>query len=130
MRAHFILLSGLFCLTAVAFVPEEAYATGRYFNSVLVASVPCISAMGPSLYVTTKPGPTTFLTPLIYTPFTLGNLIPPIPSIPPTVPGSQIAGIADIPFSCMIGKVPVFGWRMQTVRGGLIPLNPAAFFGV
>lgn len=130
MRAPFILLLSLFALTALAFVPERAYATGRYFQGVIVTSIPCLSAAGPSLFVTTKPGGTTFLTPLIYTPFTLGNLIPPIPSVPPVVPGSQIAGIADVPFSCLIGKVPVFGLRMQTVRGGLIPLNPAALFGV
>jgi hypothetical protein len=65
----------------------------RSFGGQVIASIPCISPLGPSFWVTIKPAglmPTEY----IWTPITITKIIPPIHS------GQQILGLADIPYAC------------------------------
>ncbi|HEV7449645.1 MAG TPA: hypothetical protein VGP13_03870, partial [Candidatus Paceibacterota bacterium] len=50
---------------------------GRGFGGRVIASVPCVSPLGPSFFVTTIPVGTTFVTPLVWTPLTLRLRVPP-----------------------------------------------------
>ena len=93
------------------------------FGGRVTSSVPCISGIGPSLWVTIAPFglPGTIPFSFIWTPLTLSSTIPPVPSIPPTHAGLQILGTYK-PFGvmgCLIGKVPVYGWRMITENNSL-----------
>ncbi len=99
-----------FIIIGAFLLPLSASALGISFGGKVISSIPCLSPLGPSLYVITAPAPFTFITPLIWTPATVTKLIG-----PPLVPGQQVLGLADIPFACKVGVVVFPGLRMQLV---------------
>lgn len=104
MRAPFVLLLGLLLLTIAVFIPRETYAAGLSFGGRILLISPCISASGPSVWITIQPAgrfPITY----IWAPGTIG--------LPPTHPGQSILGIADIPYVCKIGTFFLYGQRIQ-----------------
>jgi hypothetical protein len=111
-----IFLAGL--LGAVALLlPFSASAFGTSFGGRVIAAIPCISAAGPSLYVTIVPFGA-FQPLYIWTPLTLTYSWG-----PPRTPGQQVLGVADIPFVCFtptVPPVPLYGQRMQTVGTSLV----------
>lgn len=104
MRAPLVLLVALFILTAAVFVPRETYAAGLSFGGRILLITPCLSASGPSMWITIQPAgrfPITY----IWAPGTLGP--------PPVHPGQSILGIADIPYACKVGTFFLYGQRIQ-----------------
>lgn len=95
--------------------------TGFSFGGRIIAIAPCVSALGPSVFVTLKPA-SPLLPPFMYiwTPATLTNIVPPVPSLPPRNIGQQILGRFDIPYVCFIGFYPLYGLRMQMM--GISPI--------
>lgn len=89
--------------------PLSASALGVSFGGRIVTVIPCISVLGPSLHVTIVPAGL-FPTSYIWTPATLTFL-----AGPPRNPGQQVLGVADIPYTCAVGKIPFFGLRMQMI---------------
>lgn len=64
------------------------------FGGKVTAALPCLSPLGPSIWVTIAPAgvmPTSY----IWTPATITKL-----NGPPTHPGQQILGLADVPYVC------------------------------
>ena len=111
-------LVGFNFLTSAAPVAATAagVATGGSFGGRIIAIMPCVSALGPSVWVTLKPSG--FLLPpfmYIWTPATLTNIVPPSPSLPPRNIGQQLLGRFDIPFACVVPFPPFvfYGLRMQ-----------------
>lgn len=100
----------IFTVVGVLTLPFSASALGVSFGGKVISSVPCMSALGPSLYVITAPAPFTFVTPLIWTSATITKLIG-----PPVSPGQQVLGVADIPYTCHVGPAVFPGLRMQMV---------------
>ncbi len=101
--------------------PTYAFgAIGTSFGGQVLTILPCISTLGPSLFVTIKPSGL-FHPFYIWTPATINKL-----AGPPTHPGQQILGVADVPFACFtpgfffIPPTFYFGQRMQYV--GTSPL--------
>ncbi len=106
---------GFSFLTSAAPV-AAGVATGGSFGGRIIAIMPCVSALGPSVWVTLKPSG--FLLPpfmYIWTPATLTNIVPPSPSLPPRNIGQQLLGRFDIPFACVGPFLPFvfYGLRMQ-----------------
>lgn len=93
------------------------------FGGRVTVVVPCTLGVLPMLYVTVLsnrggiPHPEFY----IWTPATLTKL-----AGPPTHPGQQILGLADVPLTCFIGgglfvlPVPLVGLRMMTVGTSVI----------
>ena len=110
-----LLAGGTVAATAVSTVSSAA--TPVSFGGRIVALLPCMSALGPSIWVQLAPS-----SPLyppyeyIWTPATLLSITPPVPSIPPSHPGQDILGRFDIPYFCVTVAPPFFyyGLRMQT----------------
>jgi len=111
-------LVGFNFLTTAAPVAATAsgVATGGSFGGRIIAIMPCVSALGPSVWVTLKPSGL-LLPPFMYiwTPATLTNIVPPSPSLPPRNIGQQLLGRFDIPFACVVPFPPFvfYGLRMQ-----------------
>lgn len=95
-------------LAASLLAPLAASATGASFGGRVVAMVPCLSPLGPSVWLTIVPASFYPVTSFIWTPLTITYLAGPITHI-----GQQVLGVADTPFSCFVGKVPFFGQRIQ-----------------
>ncbi len=86
------------------------------FGGRIIAAIPCVSGLGPSIFVTIRPAGV-FAPTYIWTPLTITKL-----TGPPRTIGQQILGRADIPFACFIPTVPpifFYGLRMQTVGTSL-----------
>lgn len=119
-------LLAAFIVTGALAAPVLAWAQVPAFLPLggrIISSVPCISAGGPSLWVTIIPFgiPGTIPFSFIWNSLTLSSTIPPLPSIPPTHSGEQILGtyLPLVPMPCFIGKIPVFGWHMLTENNSL-----------
>jgi len=116
-----LLLGGLvlsnFLTTGVSAVananPSVVAKTGLSFGGRITVAIPCLSDLGPSYWVTIVPAPATKQPFYIWTPETLRGLPPPgLPPLfppspnpdvpPPTHPGQEILGLADIPFWCCL----------------------------
>jgi hypothetical protein len=85
-------------------VPLSALAFGTSFGGRIVAWIPCLSPLGPAIFITIVPAgvfPVTY----IWAPGTIG--------LPPTHIGQQILGVADTIFGCKVGVVPLVGQRIQ-----------------
>jgi hypothetical protein len=108
--AYLTKILAIFITVAALVLPFSASALGVSFGGRVISAIPCVSALGPSLYVITAPVGFTFITPLIWTPATITKS-----AGPPRSPGQQVLGVADIPFTCKIGVAIVPGMRMQTV---------------
>lgn len=110
---------GLGLLTNIFGSSAAAIPAGRAslsFGGRIVGVIPCVSGLGPSLFVTIKPAGV-FAPTYIWTPATITRL-----AGPPRTIGQQILGRADIPFVCVIpAKVPIplYGLRMQVVGTSL-----------
>lgn len=104
----------VFITAGALMLPFSASAFGISFGGRVVTSIPCVSPLGPSLYVVTVPAGFTFVTPLIWTPATVTYSVG-----PPLAPGQQVLGVADVPFACSVGLVTFFGLRMQVVGTSL-----------
>ncbi len=100
------------CLAAGLLIPFSASAFGFSFGGRILTVVPCVSGLGPSLWVSIKPAG--FFSPTyIWTPATITKLVG-----PPRNPGQQVLGVADVPFVCFIPAhipIPLYGLRMQIV---------------
>lgn len=103
-------------LLSVFFLPGlvDAALTGTSFGGKVLSILPCVSTFGPSLQVNILPAGG-ISTSYIWTPATISFL-----AGPPTHPGQQILGVADIPFVCIIPSpfffipaVTLFGQRIQ-----------------
>lgn len=121
----------LACLVLLAScaVPLSASALGLSFGGRVTAVLPCVSALGPSIYTTVLvargvPHPEFY----IWTPATITK------SVGPPILGGQILGVADIPFVCFtynpvtcglfglfscLVPIPYFGLRMQLIGTSL-----------
>lgn len=123
-----------------------AQAKGVSFGGRIAALLPCVSYLGPSMWVTIVPAPFTKQPLYIWTPETLRG-VPPTPDLPPPfAPLQQILGIADIPYFCClppsiptipftcqipaypywIPVPPLLGQRMQFANQSLLPSPPGA----
>lgn len=116
-------IAGALGLTYLAIsLLSDAASPGFSFGGRVIAMVPCLSPLGPSVWVALKPSglllpPFTY----IWTPATLTSLVPPIPSLPPRNIGQQLLGRFDIPYACLVGIFPLYGLRMQ-----IMGASPAA----
>ncbi len=102
MRPFFKVFAGVL-LAASFFAPLSVLAFGS-FGGRIIAWTPCLSAAGPSFWITIRPAgvfPVTY----IWAPGSIG--------LPPLHIGQQILGTADTPFVCFVGKVPFFGQRIK-----------------
>ncbi len=93
--------------------------TGFSFGGRIGVVVPCVSALGPSLWVQLAVPASLLLPPYsyIWTPATMVGIPPKPPSIPPSHPGQEIKGRFDIPYVCFtysVPPIPLYGLRMQT----------------
>ncbi len=89
---------------ALLLVPLYASALGTSFGGKILAITPCMSLSGPAVWIKILPAglfPITY----IWTPLTIG--------LPPVHVAQQILGVADIPYGCVVGKVPFVGQRIQ-----------------
>lgn len=97
---------------------SDAASPGFSFGGRIIAIMPCLSALGPSVWVTLKPSGL-LLPPFMYiwTPATLTSLVPPVPSLPPRNIGQQLLGRFDIPYACVVPFPPFvfYGLRMQVM---------------
>jgi len=116
MRKNLALLAVIFLVGGVLLSPLRTYALGTSFGGKITTIIPCISALGPSLFVSIIPAGV-FQTNYIWTPATLTYS-----AGPPTHPGQQILGVADTPFTCFIPSpfpfippIPLVGQRMQFI---------------
>lgn len=97
-------------LLGAATLPAVAHAGLLSFGGRVVAVVPCKPGF---LWVSiisarsATPGVPEFY---IWTPFTLTFM-----AGPPRNPGQQILGTADVPATCFVGTIPLYGLRMQMV---------------
>lgn len=86
------------------------------FGGRVLSVIPCSGGM---IHITILPAGF-FPVSYIWTPFTVTKLYG-----PPTHPGQQVLGLADVPFVCFIGggffssPVPLYGLRMTTVGTSL-----------
>lgn len=103
-------------VAAFLLTPSSAGAQflGTSFGGRVIASIPCVSPLGPSLHVTIAPSGI-FSPVYIWTPATLTYTYG-----PPTRPGQQVLGLADVPFGCMVGTLPLYGQRMTMVGTSLL----------
>ena len=109
-----ILLAVFLAIGLVA--PLSVSAFGFSFGGRILAVTPCVSGLGPSLWVSIRPAGV-FAPTYIWTPATITKLVG-----PPRTIGQQVLGRADIPFVCFIpAKVPIplYGLRMQIVGTSL-----------
>jgi hypothetical protein len=81
----------------------------RSFGGRIALIVPCVSGLGPSIWVKIIPAGS-FPTSYIWTPLTITRL-----AGPPTHPGQEILGLADIPYFCWIGDDFYYGRRMTMI---------------
>gem|GEM_PF-2746804 len=101
-------------LAATLLAPFSASAqaqAGLSFGGRIEFVFPCLSLLGPSMWVVIVPAPFTKIPVYVWTIATLRGGPPPLPPSldipPPYAPLQEIAGIADIPFWCCIpGSVP------------------------
>gem|GEM_PF-3150214 len=103
-------------LAAYALFSPASSLLLKSFGGRVVASVPCVSSLGPSLFVTIVPAGI-FAPTYIWTPLTITNTYG-----PPRNPGQHILGLADIPFVCWIPTTPpifLYGLRMSTIGTSL-----------
>ncbi|MES2006569.1 MAG: hypothetical protein V4436_00505 [Patescibacteria group bacterium] len=113
-----------------ALASSASKATGIPFGGRVATIIPCLVGVVPALHVTIVParasaalGVTPKLEPYIYTAGTITYL-----AGPPTHPGQEILGKADIPFACFIPVpgfffttfIPLYGLRMQQVGTSVI----------
>ncbi len=97
-------------LAASLLAPLSASALGASFGGRVVTMVPCISPLGPSIWFTIVPASLYPVFSFIWTPATATFL-----AGPPTHPGQQVLGVADVPFGCKVGIVPFVGQRVQVI---------------
>jgi hypothetical protein len=93
--------------------------TGFSFGGRIGLVVPCVSALGPSIWVQLAVPASLLLPPYsyIWTPATMVGVPPKPPSTPPSHPGQEIKGRFDIPYVCFtysVPPIPLYGLRMQT----------------
>lgn len=104
--------------------PLAAHALGISVGGRIIALTPCVSPLGPSIWLTVLSARATdplVPEPYIWTPLTFRTLVPPTPTLPPpTHIGQQILGIADLPFTCFVGFVPLYGLRLQIGNASLL----------
>ena len=115
MRSHGKVLLAV-CLAIGLLSPLSASAFGFSFGGRILAVIPCVSGLGPSLWVSIKPAGV-FAPTYIWTPATITKLVG-----PPRNPGQQVLGVADVPFVCVIPAkipIPLYGLRMQIVGTSL-----------
>ncbi|MCC7500871.1 hypothetical protein IT396_03705 [Candidatus Nomurabacteria bacterium] len=93
----------------VLLIPSPAAALGVSFGGRIVAVTPCIGGLGPSIWVKIIPAGI-FPVAYVWTPLTLTYL-----AGPPRNIGQQVLGVADTPYVCKVGTVPLVGLRMQIV---------------
>jgi hypothetical protein len=114
---------GAATVAAPAAATVAGSATGVSFGGRIAVVTPCISVLGPSLWVQLAVPASPLLPPYeyIWTPATLLSIVPPIPALlPPSHPGQEILGRFDIPYVCFVGFIPLYGLRVQ--MGGVSPL--------
>ncbi|HEY6020219.1 MAG TPA: hypothetical protein VIY48_10045 [Candidatus Paceibacterota bacterium] len=97
-------------IAASLLAPLSAYALGTSFGGRIVAAVPCLSPLGPSIWFTIVPSSLYPVFSFIWTPATVTYL-----AGPPRNPGQQVLGVADTAFACKVGIVPFFGQRVQII---------------
>jgi hypothetical protein len=95
-------------LAASFLAPFSASALGTSFGGRVVAAVPCLSPLGPSIWFTVVPASFYPVINFIWTPATVTYLAGPVNHI-----GQQVLGVADIPYACKVGTIPFFGQRVQ-----------------
>jgi len=95
-------------ITLSLLAPLSAYALGASFGGRVVAVVPCVSSLGPSIWFTIVPASLYPIVSFIWTPTTITYLAGPVSHI-----GQQVLGVADVPFVCTVGNVPFAGQRVQ-----------------
>lgn len=97
----------------------SAAAGLRSFGGRVLAVVPCVSPLGPSIWATVvqPPPKQPSVIPVIWTPATITRLWG-----PPKNPGQQILGTFDTPIACVLNPIlpPFIGFRMTEVGTSLV----------
>jgi hypothetical protein len=127
MRRYMGILFVLMIVVSAFFVGQDktqAASVLRSFGGRVTSVIPCISPLGPALWISIVPAGV-FPVSYIWTPATITKL-----DGPPTHVGQQVLGLADVPFACwnvtsggLFGLFDVFsylyGLRITTIGTGL-----------
>ncbi len=120
-----LLVTGLITIGLVA--PLAVMAAGLPFGGRVLSAVPCSGGLYVSILsvpiivsglsgisIVASPQPVGTVGFYIWKPGSLTY------SFGPPRPGVQILGLSDVPTSCFIGNIPVFGLRMQILGTSLV----------